>query len=202
MSYLSPMGGSAGFGGFGYYGLGADYPIMRRNDGTLALQRELVRLRFLQPDESRFGADGIWGAQTAGSLLHAARYVGWTGAAFSPANADRLRSGTAEVSDDLLARLRAAQPAPAGTPGAVPAPATPRGGAAVDPASDRIVIGPHLDPPPSTADSGSNGEGWILPAAIGGAVILVGGLIAWQMRKKPAVRRAVRANRRRRRRRR
>jgi hypothetical protein len=198
MSYLSPMGGSAGFGGFGYHSLGADYPIMRRNADTLALQGELVRLRFLQPDESRFGADGIWGAQTAGSLLHAARYVGWTGAAFSPANADRLRSGTAEVSDDLLARLRAAHPAPAGTPGAVPAPATPGGGAAVDPASDRIVIGPHMDPPPSTEEA--NGQGWILPAAIGGAVILVGGLIAWQM-KKPTPRRAVRANRRRRRRR-
>lgn len=202
MSYFSLMGGSAGFGGFGYHSLGADYPIHRRSSSTQELQRELVRLRFLQPDETRFGVDGIWGSHTAGAVLHAARYVGWTGAPFTPSNADQLRSGTATVPDDLLTRLRAAQPAPPGTPGAVSdTPATPENGAPAEPGPESTSIGPHLDRP--LPEPQENGQGWIPAAVIGGGVLLVGGLVWWQMARKPKPKRAaVRANRRRRRRRR
>jgi hypothetical protein len=192
VSYLSRTGGSSSFGGFGYHSLGADYPIRRNSESTLSLQRQLVRLQFLQPDESRFGADAVWGPQTAGSLVHAARYVGWTGAVYSPPDADRLRTGTVTVSDDLITRLRSAQPAPTGTPGAVAPSRSPEAGASVDPGT---TIGPRLATPAANV---VRTTGWVPSAVIGGSVLLLGGFIAWSMRKKkPSRKRTVRANRRR-----
>lgn len=195
MSYFSSMGGSAGFGGFGYASLGADYPIMHRSDTTVELQQQLVRLRFLQPDSSRFGADGVWGPQTAGALMQAARYVGWTGDVFTPTNADQLRSGTVQVSEDLLTRLRAAHPAPVGTPGSVSSSgASPENGGSVEP----NTIGPRLDT--ATQASHKTKSKWGVPILIGGGLLLAGAVVFMSKSKKSKPHaRSVSANRRRRR---
>lgn len=191
MSYYTQQGGAATFGGFGYYGLSGALPIMRRDEDTLELQQELVRLRFLQPTQDRFGADGIWGPRTAGALMSAARYVNWTSAPFSPPNADQMRSGQVSVPDDLIERLRAASPAPHGTPGSVgtePPAAEPP----VEPVPDAL-------PSPAATMRAPQSSGWVPAAAIGGVVLAIGGFIAWQM--SPGKKKRVRANRRRKRRR-
>lgn len=201
MSYASDMGGLGTFGGFGYFGLGAEYQIGSRVTAVQSLQRELQRLHFLASGSGRSGADGYWGPRTATALAAAARYVGFTGAPYTPESGDVARPPPSSVTvpEDLLTRLRSASPAPAGTPGAVvgaPVDAT----APVEPQPEAVVIGPSLDPAPSEGN-GDGRSGWIPAAAIGGAVLLLGGLIAWQMSPKKK-RQAVRANRRRRRRRR
>jgi hypothetical protein len=193
------MGGSGGYRGFGYHSLGATLNIVRRpnvDSQVQTLQRQLVRLGFLADTSGSTGVDGRWGPLTALATENAARYVGWSGAAFSPASARTATSGTVEVPDDLLARIAAAAPAPASTPGAVP------GVAPADQAVVPIVIGPHLDLPqqePATDDGGS----WIVPVGISAGVLVVGAMIALAMTAKgPPKKRPVAANRRRRYRRR
>lgn len=186
MSYFSQAGGAATFGGFGYYGLGGVLPIMRRSEDTLELQQELVRLRFLPPTQDRFGADGIWGPRTAGALMSAARYVSWTSAPFTPPNADQMRSGQVTVPDDLLDRLRAASPAPTGTPGSI--------GAGTPSAEPPVEPQPETMPSPAaTMTAPAPSVGWIPAAAIGAVVLGIGGFIAWQM---SPTKKRVRANRR------
>lgn len=192
MSYYSTIGGSAGFGGFGYYGLGDSHPIRQFDDGMQALQRELQRLGYLAAGGGVYGADGKFGPRTATALRGAARYVGWTDAAYSPSDAGEKRSGTVTVPEDLVDRLRAASPDPnAPHSGNVPTPPT----APAEP--DLTTIGPHLDPEPEPREE--NGTGWVPAAIIGAAVLGVGGVIGYSMygRKKRPKR-----NRRRRRRRR
>lgn len=177
-----------------YYGLGADLTIRQRDSDTAALQHELQRLGFLVEGTGRFGADGIWGERTAGALRAAARYVRWTQAPYSPPDADRLRSGTVRVPDDLISRLRSARPAPSGTPGAV----APDDDAPVEP--PRRTIGPHLDPAEPPPEGGNGDINWWPAALVGGGLLAIGGILAVTMKKKRRV--ALAANRRRRRRRR
>lgn len=187
MTYQT-IGGPGLQGGFGYYGLGADYTIGDKSEDIAAMQRELQRLNFLGAGEQRFGADGYWGPRTANALQGAARYVGYDGAAYSPADADRRRSGTVTVPDDLLDRLRAATPAPPGTPGSVTGAADPQGPVAPGPEDTTTLL-------TQTTQAPSN---WVPAAVIGGGVLLVGGWMWYSMRPK----KRVRANKRRRRRRR
>lgn len=189
MTYQTIGGPGTQGGGFGYYGLGADYPIGSQSQDITAMQRELQRLNFLDSGTGRFGADGYWGPRTAGALQGAARYVGYDSAAYSPADADRMRSGTVTVPDDLLDRLRAAAPAPAGTPGSVNG----------QPGDAQAFVEPAPEEAPllvaqTTTTTTSN---WVPAAVIGGGVLLVGAWMWYQQRPK-----RVRTNRKRRRRRR
>lgn len=90
------------------------------------IQTELARLGFLFSEPGPEGVDGRWGPRTRLALRHAAAYVGWTGDFVI-----ELRATASDVPDELMQRLRAARPAPAGTPGTVSADApatTPSGG--------------------------------------------------------------------------
>jgi len=181
----------------GYYGLGADYRIGARVTAVQTLQRELQRLNFLGAGTGRSGADGYWGPRTATALAAAARYVGYAGSPFLPESADVASPPPASVTvpDDLLTRLRSASPAPPGTPGAVT-------GAPVEPSAPVEPVEPPPGPELLTSAAPANGEGgtgWVPAAVIGGAVLALGGLIAWQMAPKKKKGAAVRANRRRRR---
>lgn len=193
MSYASGTGGLGTFGGFGYYGLGAAFTIdwVRGNDEVRDLQRELQRLRFLEPGLGAFGADGKWGPRTETALRAAARYVGWEGDAYTADYGQDRKTGTVDVPDDLIERIRAASPAPAGTPGALvgpqPIPAT----APVEPAPEEL--------PPVRPSAERSEAGWLPAALIGGGVLAVGAALWWGMRKP---KRALASNRKRRRRRR
>jgi peptidoglycan hydrolase-like protein with peptidoglycan-binding domain len=185
MTYQTQMGGAGSFGGFGYYGLGATYTIGSSNSPVRTMQHELQRLNFLQSGTDRFGADGRWGPRTANALQSAARYVGYEDAAYTPSNADQLQSGSVTVPDDLLDRLRAASPAPPGTPGSVSDQSGGNGTSPVDPMRDdgEMLV-------TATATERSN---WVPAAVIGGGVILMGAYMWYQMKPK-----RVRANRKRR----
>ena len=142
MSYFSPVGGSAGFGGFGYAGLGADFPVREEDSDMQSLQQQLQRLGYLQAGAGIFGADGKFGPRTATALRGAASYVGWTGAVYTPTNADRLQSGTVSIPDDLIRRIEAGRPNPQAPHYA--APQRPEEGGLVEPGA--TTIGPALDP--------------------------------------------------------
>lgn len=189
MTYQT-IGGPGTQGGFGYYGLGADYPIGAKSEDINAMQRELQRLNFLGAGTQRFGADGYWGPRTASALQGAARYVGYDGNAYAPANADQLRSGEVSVPDDLLDRLRAASPAPPGTPGSVNG----------QPGDPRVLVEPAPEETftlvTQTTQTPSN---WVPAAVIGGGVLLVGGWMWYSMRPKKRVRANTKRRRRRRR---
>lgn len=193
---MSYEGAGSGYRGFGFYGglgdLGETYSInwTRGDVGVRQLQQELQRLGFLGPGTGEFGADGKWGPRTEMALRSAARYVGWEEGSYTAAYANQRHSaGTVEVPDELIVRLREAQPAPAGTPGAR---------YADEPEEEPILIGPHLDPP-AVPSNGGGGTGWLPAALIGVGVIGAGAYIVYKMRPpKPRIT----ANRRRRRRRR
>lgn len=184
MSYLSGFGGAAALGaGIGYYGLSGTFPIRQQDSSMRGIQEQLQRLGYLQPGTGVYGADGKFGPRTATALRGAAAYVGWTGAAYTPANAGELTSGSVTVPDDLVDRLRAARPNPSApyAGGGAPAPAD----AAVEPSPERHVIttiGPEMDKLPSGGGSKSS---WLVPAAIAGGVLLLGGVVAWRAGKKP-----------------
>ena len=185
-------------GGFGYYGLGANYTIGNKSESVVVMQQELQRLNFLGAGTQRFGADGYWGPRTAAALQGAARYVGYDGAAYSPSDADRRRSGTVTVPDDLLDRLRAASPAPPGTPGSVTGAADPDGFVAPGPEETTLLKpGQRVTQGRAAQSSAAAPSNWVPAAVIGGAVLLAGGWMWYSMRPK-----RVRANKRRRRRRR
>jgi peptidoglycan hydrolase-like protein with peptidoglycan-binding domain len=184
MSYASRVGGSPTFGGFGYFGLSGTYPIISQDTETSSLQTELVRLGFLRRTQDEFGVDGRMGPNTLNSVRAAAQYVSWTDAPYTPSNAAQLRSGSVTIPEDLVSRIRAASPAPAGTPGRVGAPVEDLNEPVVPDGS--VLIGPHLDPEP-VATQGS-GSGWVPAAAIGGVVLAAGALIGYSMyskKKKP-----------------
>jgi hypothetical protein len=134
--------------------------------------------------------DGKWGPNTDRGLGRATRE-----ASQSPHGVQSpLGARDVPVHSWLLADIRAlpsqsssgaTHSSPGGSaPGNQPAP---RG---------RIIIGPHLDPPRDEARPSSGGDSeWPIWAAVGGGVLVVGGVIAWAMRSK----RRVVANRRRRR---
>jgi hypothetical protein len=201
MSYVSDIGGAAAFvGGLGYHGLSGSFPIREEASGMVTIQRELQRLGYLQSGGGAYGADGKFGPRTATALRGAAGHVGWTSAPYTPTNAGEIRSGEVTIPDDLIDRLRSASPNPSApfAGGGAPVEAD----APVDPQPDGATVGPSLDP--ETASNGSGDTEWILPAAIAGGVLVVGGVVAWQMgKKKPQARtrrRAVTTNRRKRRR--
>lgn len=188
MSYYSTGGGAAGFGGFGYHSLAGEYPVQRANSDMRDLQQELQRLGYLQSGAGVYGADGKFGPRTATALRGVARYVGWSDAAYSPANAGELSSGTVTIPDDLIERIRAARPDPNGphARGGAPVPAD----APVEPVPDSP---PLPSPEPETERSGT---GWVPAAVIGGGVIAAGVMIAYSMRD--GKKRRPRRNRRRR----
>jgi len=172
MTYYSPVGGSAGFGGLGYHSLGAGFPIREEAPGMEAVQRQLQRLGYLRPGTGVFGADGVFGPRTATALAAAAAYVDWTGDAYTPTDADRMRSGTVTVPDDLVRRLAAARPNPSAPHASEPTPET---GAPVDPES--TTVGPHLDPK-SDSSAGKSGTSWVPYVVAGGGVLVLAGIIA------------------------
>ena len=189
MSYLTSYGGAVGFGGFGYSALGSSFRIGPSSEPLRSLQRELVRLGYLQNDSGLFGADGLWGPRTALALRQAATYVRWADAPYSPPNADSLRTGTVDVPDDLIARIRAASPDPNASRAGADVPPSPEG---------------SIDPVPDSTPPVTNGvprrAPWVVPVAIGGVTLaLVGALLLSGRKKRPA---SVTSNRRRARRRR
>jgi peptidoglycan hydrolase-like protein with peptidoglycan-binding domain len=185
MSYLSNYGGKRAFGGFGYGSLGSAFPIGPTSDSLRSLQRELARLGYLQGDNGPFGADGYWGPRTALALRQAATYLRWTDAPYTPTNADSLRSGSVEVPDDLIARIRAASPDPNASRAGSDQPAS-----IVDP----VDPAPPTSPVPSTRLARAP---WVVPVAVGGVTLLAVGALLLTRGKKP-----VTSNRRRRARRR
>lgn len=153
LSYISSFSGS----------LGAVFPVGPVDDGIRALQRELVRLGYLQNNTGPFGADGFWGPRMALALRQAAAYVGWTEDPYLPANADSLRRGEVTIPDELIARIRAAAP----DPNAVAAGTTP-------------ATTPAPTPPPSAPSAPSRGlsAGWIAGLGIGAVMLTLGAIIA------------------------
>jgi hypothetical protein len=200
MTYISGFGGplAVAGAGLGYHSLSGTFPIRQEASGMRDLQQQLQRLGYLQGGAGVYGADGKFGPRTATALRGAASYVGWTGAAYSPSNAGEMRSGEVTVPDDLIDRIRAARPNPSAPYANGGPPVAPDAPVAPEPA---VTIGPHLDP--DTPASSESDSSWVLPVAIAGGVLVVGGAIAWQMgKRKPRRRSRVTANRRRRRRRR
>lgn len=199
MSYYSSVGGSAGFGGAGYYSLSGTYPIRETAAGVRDVQRELQRLGYLQAGSGVYGADGKFGPRTATALRGAAGYVGWRDAPYTPTNAGELREGSVQIPDDLVERLRSAAPNPrapfASGQAEVPADAP----VEPDTSDGSITIGPHLDPTEEVLASRAEGENWVPPLVIGAAVLGTGALIAYALYER---KKAPKRNRRRRRRRR
>lgn len=194
MSYVSSTGGLGSYGGLGYYGLGATLTInwSAGNTGVRDLQQELQRLRFLEPGGGEFGADGKWGPRTESAIRAAARYVGWEGDAYTAHYGSTQKTGTVDVPDDLIERLRAASPPPAGTPGTI---------GPSDALAPTALVEPGPEEPLVTRPSGEAAKGgWVPAAVIGGVVLVIGGGIWWSMRPKKGAR--ITANRRRSRRRR
>lgn len=150
LSYISSFSGS----------LGAVFPVGPVDDGIRALQRELVRLGYLQNNTGPFGADGFWGPRMALALRQAAAYVGWTEDPYLPANADSLRRGEVTIPDELIARIRAAAP----DPNAVAAGTTP-------------ATTPAPTPPPSAPARGLS-AGWIAGLGIGAVLLTLGAIVA------------------------
>jgi hypothetical protein len=165
-------------------------PVRQFDQSVQWIQMDLQRLGHLPQGSGSTGADGKFGPRTAEALQTAARQVGWSQPAFAPANAGSLQQGTVHIPTGLIRLLQAA-PAPgsASRVAASPSPA--------NTAPPAIVIGPHLDPPPSDREEPADGS-WMIWTGVGVGVLALGGVIAWAMR----ARRAVAANRRRRSRRR
>lgn len=174
MSYETLAGGGI-FGGFGYEGLSGTFPVQSENEGVREVQQELQRLGYMPAGQTIYGADGRFGPRTATALRAAARYVGWTDAPYTPSNAAELRSGSVDIPEDLISRLKSA----------VPNPNAPHGDGSPEPAA----------PSPSTSSSSSNalllqsegrsgGTGWLPAAIMGGGALLVGGWFIYAQRKK------------------
>ena len=162
-------------GGLSFSGLGEVMTVNTHvgDDRVRALQRELARLGFLDADESTFGVDGKWGPRTEGALRSAARYAGYTSTPYT-------RSGTTvTVPDELLALLRAAAPAPAGTTGRV---ATPE---VILPADTRPGTSPSVDEPGWTERTLF---GISVPLVVTGVGMMLVGGVALYMTMRPAER--------------
>lgn len=116
--------------------LGAVFPIGPTDAGIRELQRQLVRLGYLQNNNGPFGSDGFWGPRMALALRQAAAYVEWTEDPYMPANADSLRRGQVTIPDELIAKIRAAEP----DPNAVAAGTTPATTQNTPPPPPRTVV--------------------------------------------------------------
>lgn len=147
LSYISSFSGA----------LGAVFPIGPVDDGIRGLQRELVRLGYLQNNTGPFGADGYWGPRMALALRQASAYVGWTEEPYAPANADSLSRGQVTIPDELIAMIRAAAP----DPNAVAAGTT-----------------PSTTPAPAPSAPAPNNARWIAGLGIGLVMITLGAIYA------------------------
>lgn len=175
MSYETLAGGGI-FGGFGYEGLSGTFPVQSENEGIREVQQELQRLGYMPAGQTIYGADGRFGPRTATALRAAARYVGWTDAPYTPSNAAELRSGSVDIPEDLISRLKSAVPNPNAPHGdGSPEPAAPSPSTSSSSSSNALLL---------QSEGRSGGTGWLPAAIMGGGALLVGGWFIYAQRKK------------------
>jgi hypothetical protein len=196
MSYFEtlPGRGRPGYSeGMGASFQGAADKSRTPNEGLRALQQALQRMGIPAAPAAPLVADGLWNFHTGAALATARLQLRHKPMAFTTTNGGRLVT----VPDDFIAAIQAAAVGPS-------APSSPALGPGPDPSStpsstpalpaglttEATPVPPAVEPPSRTK----------LYLAIGGAVVVVGGIATYALwpKKKSTPNRRTRRNRRRR----